>query len=181
MIAVENDMMKRLAFLEVLEYIASGNTAMLEKAGLSKEAIKRISKAHAKDVPNLSRMMKLAITVDPRNLNMDFSRAELANEEQAALEYYVVNHATPAMLRRYFRTLSEKDIHSLRTKLGTKKMGRTPVLDNRTAFQVFDAWERLSKLIKDERQRYIALHKDFTEWPLSALYSAINETDSGAE
>lgn len=181
MIAVENDMMQRLAFLEVLEHIAAGNTAELEKAGLSKDAIKRIRKAHASDVPSLSRMMKLAITIDPRNLETDFSRAQLAQEEMRALEYYVLNHATPSMIKRYFKGIHDGTIRDHRDRLSVRKKGRSPELDHKTAVQVFDAWVKLSKLIDDERQRYIALHKDFPEWPLSALYSAINETDSGVE
>ena len=181
MIAVENDVMQRLAFLEVLEYIATGNTAKLEKAGLSKDAINRISKAHASDVPALSRMMKLAIMIDPRNLDTDFSRAQLAQEEMRALEYYIQNHATPSMIKRYFKGIHDGTIRDLRDRLSVKRKGRTPLLDHKTVVQVFDAWERLAKLVSDERQRYIALHKDFSEWPLSALYSAINETDSGAE
>lgn len=175
MMAINNEAMKRLAFLEILECIASGDTDALEKAGLSKESIKKLSQATAKDVPGLSRMMTLAISFDPKNLIMDFSRADVASEERRMLEYYVLNHATPAMLRRYFRTLSEKDVHQMRKRLGAQKRGRTPVLDHKTAIKVFNSWERLAKIIPDERQRYIALHKDFPEWPLSSLYSAINE------
>lgn len=177
MIAVENDMMQRLAFLEVLEHIATGNTAKLEKAGLSKDAIKRISKAHASDVPTLSRMMKLAIMIDPRNLNTDFSRAQLAKEEARALEYYVQNHATPSMIKRYFKGVPDSMIRELRNRFRVKRKGRSPALDHKTVIQVFDAWERLTKLVPDERLRYIALHNDFSDWPLSALYGAIHEVD----
>lgn len=177
MMDVNNETIKRLAFLEVLELVAAGNEAALEQVGLSKEAITRIRNAGAKDVPLLSRMLNLMVSIDPRNLNINFARAEMAQEEQRTLEYFVANHATPTMMRRFFRTFSERDIYQLRTRLGAKRMGRTPTLDHKTAMNVYDAWERLVKSVPDERQRYMALHLDFSEWPLSSLYSAINETD----
>ena len=181
MMVLKNEAIKKLAFLEVLEYINSGNIATLERAGLSKEAIARLNLAAAKDVLTLARMINLEITFNPKTLNMDFSRSDLAQEESSALEYFVINHATSAMIRRFFKGVPDADIRSLRERFGVRKKGRSPTVDDKTASQVLDTWATLSRVIQDERQRYISLHEEFVEWPMSALYSAINETNGSSK
>jgi len=169
---IRDEPFRCLAALQVLDWLARGDVRQLEEAGLSRDTITRLRESALSEIQCLLAAMQLSIRFDFRQANANLA---CRLEDSACLEYYVANHATSAMLRKYFHLHSRRAIDAVYAHRNCRRrIGRTPVVDDKTVIRVFEEWSRLSRQVPDERRRYILLHKAFPQWPISSLYSAIN-------
>lgn len=94
-------------------------------------------------------------------------QAQRLQLEQDALDYYAQNGASPQMVTRLF---PHADLSAVRYR-----PGRVAEIDLKTAQRLYDVWDDLCMAIASERQRYIRLHRVFSDISMASLYSAIND------
>jgi hypothetical protein len=174
-IAVRDAGLRALILLHMAEQVEGGELQDLAQAGLPMEELDRLSKLTVSDLAKLSEMRQpeIQVLIKPQTLAWALTALEWRNRELDQIAYFVTHGASLPMLRSLFKA-STGMIKSLRQKLYPDKGGGRPMKPaHKERERIHVAWHESAG--SDIRERLIALHQQFKDYPLDSLYSVINE------
>lgn len=172
----------RLILLKLADMIENGELDKFVAAGFPDGLVDYIRALTASDICALSRQKSTRITLGfdfPALLHSVWVLRRL-HDEEATMDYFVINGASAAMLRDLFR-LSTKGIKDRRRYLlGSDKAeplscaGRNELPPEALRSDIERAWLKLQCKTIPLIKCYFDLHQKFPTLPLETLYATVN-------
>jgi len=176
LIQISNPALRLMVILQLMEHLEYGNLSTLLDCGIEPSQIDHLRTLQLPDLLRLAQMEQptIGVALDPDGLDRAFSTLTARATHDDLLTYFLVNQASVAMLRRFFK-IGRDTITRYRTAYASvRPVGRTGLPDIETRESILVAWRELAHET-DLRRRYRALHQRFSEHTLEALYAVVNE------
>lgn len=161
----------------VLHYIAAqlgeGDPGELRAAGLDVQQLTAISELSAFHLRRLAatRRLKMAVSVDGRELAAGLRALGLVGEAKSLEMYFLRNGASCHMMRAMFKMARRTTLERRRQWGARQQAGnvRLPLLNARR--KIFKAWQAAPDM--NLQMRYYHLHQSFPQYTLSALEKVV--------
>jgi hypothetical protein len=163
---MEDPSLKLLALRLVLNSLSNWSIEELLNHGLTAEQLDALHSLNAADLLRLAagKDLRIYLNIDVASLSVGLMR-----------EYFIVHHASPAMLNDLFR-LGYKEQDGARFALGVvKPRGRPPLPSREVRDEIHHAWHGADIKALSLVERYYELHQQFSSYTFAALYAVVNE------
>ncbi|MEO8152353.1 MAG: STY4526/YPO1902 family pathogenicity island replication protein [Rhizobacter sp.] len=116
----------------------------------------------------------LGVVFDHRKAAAVVNSYRAIKRDQHDLDFFILNGATPTLIRALFPTISARVVAQQRKRLGCESRGgRPPLPDADTAHAIYRCWQTLCAQEPNLRCRYRRLKQHFPALSLATLCAAI--------
>jgi hypothetical protein len=174
---MEDPSLKLLALRLVLNSLSNWSIEELLNHGLTAEQLDALHSLNAADLLRLAagKDLRIYLNIDVASLSVGLMRLSANSANLRMQEYFIVHHASPAMLNDLFR-LGYKEQDGARFALGVvKPRGRPPLPSREVRDEIHHAWHGADIKALSLVERYYELHQQFSSYTFAALYAVVNE------
>ena len=174
---IEDAAEKLLALRLVLNSLNNWSIEELLNHGLTAEQLDALHSLNASDLLRLAagKDLRIYLHIDVASLNVGLMRLSANSANMRMQEYFIVHHASPAMLNDLFR-VGYKEQDSARFALGVvKPRGRPPLPGREVRDEIQRAWHGAEIKALSIVERFYELHQRFRNQTFAALYAVVNE------
>lgn len=177
---VENDeTLSRLIalFLHNRLFNGSKGSTSLRQMGWEESLLTEMSSMPINDVAKIlgSSTAGLGVTFDHRKAAAVVRSYRALKRDENDLDYFILNGATPALIRKLFPKVSARVVTAHRKQLGCEsKGGRPPLPDTETVYAIYRFWKNLCASEQNQRVRFRRLKEHFPSFTLATLCAAID-------
>jgi Protein of unknown function (DUF2857) len=175
-IAIEDEGLNKLVLMHIVEMIDKGQYSTLIANGVPADSIDCLRQLQGPALMKLAKLSKKSIrlTVDPSSFEIAIKAATKMAFDESMFEYFVTNGASIPMLRALFKVERERIDHAQATLARTRPVGRPAMPPADVRAIITEKWNKIGTQ-SSPRAKYYAIHKMFSEIPLSVLYAVVNE------
>jgi Protein of unknown function (DUF2857) len=175
-IAIDDDGLRRLVFMHVVELAESGTFTGLLSEGLPANSLDKIRRLSGGDLIRLAKLAKSSVqlVIDPDALERNLNTVLKMVDDEKMFEYFVVNGASIPMLKTLFKA-DTKSIEYARTTIGDQRVTGRPVMPSSTIRDLIHEKWSLMGTEALPRTKYYALHQMLPQFPLRVFYAVVNE------
>lgn len=117
----------------------------------------------------------LGVIFDHRKAAAVVNSYRALKRDEDELNYFIVNGATPQLIRQLFPKVSARLVAQQRKQLGYEsKGGRPPLPDTETSYAIYRSWKLLCTSESDLRQRYKRLKEQYPNFTLATLSATVD-------
>lgn len=181
MIAIDDDGLRKLIFIHMVELAEGGTFKGLLSEGMPACSLDKLRKLSGGDLIRLAKIAKTSVqlVIDPDALERNLDTVLKMVDDEKMFEYFVANGASIPMIRAVFK-VDAKHIEIARTTIGDQRTAGRPVMPpDKIRDVIHEKWSQMGTEALP-RNKYFALHKMLPEFPLRVFYAVVNEFDRTA-
>ncbi len=119
----------------------------------------------------------LGVVIDHKKAAAVVNSYRALKRDETDLDFFILNGATPALVRTLFPKVSARVIAQHRKRLGCESRGgRPPLPEPETTYAIYRCWKTLCAQEPSARLRYRRLKEHFPHFSLATLCAAIEST-----
>jgi hypothetical protein len=153
-----------------------GTTSSLKALGWEDSLVDEMSTMHIDDVARILSGSNacLGVVFDHRKAAAVVNSYRAIKRDEHDLDYFILNGATPALIRQLFPTIGARLVAQRRKLLGCESRGgRPPLPDAETSYAIYRCWKSLCEQQLSARDRYRRLKEAHPTLSLATLCAAI--------
>ncbi|MBC7956873.1 MAG: DUF2857 family protein [Cytophagales bacterium] len=155
---------------------ASKSSTSLQQLGWQDSLVTEMSAMPIDDVAKILSGSSACVGVvfDHRKAAAVVHSYRALKRDESELDYFILNGATPALIRTLFPKVSARVVTEHRKQMGCESRGgRPPLPDAETTYAIYRCWQALTAQESSLRARYRRLKEHFPVHSLATLCAAI--------
>lgn len=181
MVPIKDKHIRRLLLVYLINQIEEGDFQPLLDAGIEPELLEALRQRSVRDILRLAEMpLNLSVSVDSADLSVAFNRLDAITRDRCVIEYHIRHGAPTELMVRAFK-LSSAELRALREALcaDSGSRGRPQLPPEAVRDAIHKAWAEIVTEY-DEKQRFMILHRRFSQYSIGSLWHAVHEFDEDA-